>query len=70
MSKMVVKTGRTETLTYMRSSSTLPVPQPNSQPPTPTRLGGSGGAFDFNTEERGDLIQFYNTVSFILPLLK
>ncbi|PVD21293.1 hypothetical protein C0Q70_19465 [Pomacea canaliculata] len=53
---------RTETLTYMRSSSTLPVPQPNSQPPTPTRLGGSGGAFDFNTEERGDLIQFYNTV--------
>nr|KAG5707513.1 hypothetical protein BaRGS_012017 [Batillaria attramentaria] len=31
-----------------------------SQPPTPTRLGGAGGAFDFNPEERGDLIQFYN----------
>ncbi|KAK7113914.1 retinoblastoma-like protein 1 [Littorina saxatilis] len=53
---------RSETLANMRSSSTLPVPQPNSQPPTPTRLGGPGGAFDFNTEERGDLIQFYNMV--------
>ena len=58
-----VWTGRTETLANMRSSSTLPVPQPNSQPPTPTRLLGSGPAFDFSTEERGDLIQFYNKVS-------
>ncbi|RWS02001.1 Retinoblastoma-like protein 1 [Dinothrombium tinctorium] len=45
----------------IRSSSTLPVPHPNSQPPTPTRLAGTGSQFDFG-EERGDLIMFYNRV--------
>ncbi|XP_076470216.1 retinoblastoma-like protein 1 [Babylonia areolata] len=53
---------RTESLANVRSSSTLPVPCPNSQPPTPTRLGGNGRAFDFSPEERGDLIQFYNLI--------
>lgn len=44
----------------MRSSSTLPVPQPSSAPPTPTRLTGANS--DVEEEERGDLIQFYNNV--------
>ncbi|XP_004583909.2 retinoblastoma-like protein 2 [Ochotona princeps] len=44
----------------MRSSSTLPVPQPSSAPPTPTRL--TGASSDMEEEERGDLIQFYNNV--------
>lgn len=51
----------------IRSSSTLPVPHPNSQPPTPTRLAGTGSQFDFG-EERGDLIMFYNQV--YVPELK
>ncbi|KAK3785165.1 hypothetical protein RRG08_021963 [Elysia crispata] len=46
----------------VRSSSTLPHPQPNSQPPTPTKF--LGHAENLNQEdERGDLIQFYNLVS-------
>ncbi|XP_045674383.1 retinoblastoma-like protein 2 isoform X2 [Phyllostomus hastatus] len=44
----------------MRSSSTLPVPQPGSAPPTPTRLTGANS--DVEEEERGDLIQFYNHI--------
>ncbi|XP_037371685.1 retinoblastoma-like protein 2 [Talpa occidentalis] len=44
----------------MRSSSTLPVPQPSSAPPTPTRLTGPNS--DMEEEERGDLIQFYNSI--------
>ncbi|XP_053256149.1 retinoblastoma-like protein 2 isoform X2 [Podarcis raffonei] len=44
----------------MRSSSTLPVPQPSSAPPTPTRLTGANS--EIEEEERGDLIQFYNNV--------
>ncbi|KAL7978946.1 hypothetical protein Chor_013435 [Crotalus horridus] len=44
----------------MRSSSTLPAPQPSSAPPTPTRL--TGASSDSEEEERGDLIQFYNNV--------
>lgn len=44
----------------MRSSSTLPVPQPGSAPPTPTRL--TGASSDMEEEERGDLIQFYNNI--------
>lgn len=44
----------------IRSSSTLPVPHPNSQPPTPTRLAGTSTSFD--SEDRGDLIKFYNTI--------
>jgi len=45
----------------IRSSSTLPIPHPNSQPPTPTRLAGTGSNFEFD-EERGDLIMFYNQI--------
>ncbi|XP_037672441.1 retinoblastoma-like protein 2 isoform X3 [Choloepus didactylus] len=44
----------------MRSSSTLPVPQPSSAPPTPTRV--TGASSDMEEEERGDLIQFYNNI--------
>ncbi|KAK2497364.1 hypothetical protein MC885_011584 [Smutsia gigantea] len=44
----------------MRSSSTLPVPQPSSAPPTPTHLTGANS--DMEEEERGDLIQFYNNI--------
>ncbi|XP_077982360.1 retinoblastoma-like protein 1 [Glandiceps talaboti] len=44
----------------IRSTSTLPVPQPNSAPPTPTRLAGTGSSFD--DEDRGDLIKFYNSI--------
>ncbi|XP_035206612.1 retinoblastoma-like protein 2 [Stegodyphus dumicola] len=51
---------RTEQLSTIRSSSTLPVPLPSSQPPTPTKLAGTGNHFEF--EERGDLINFYNKV--------
>lgn len=45
----------------IRSSSTLPIPAPNSQPPTPTKLAGPGSQFEYG-EERGDLIMFYNQV--------
>ncbi|XP_030438093.1 retinoblastoma-like protein 2 isoform X3 [Gopherus evgoodei] len=45
----------------MRSSSTLPVPQPNSAPPTPTRLTGANSDIE-EEEERGDLIRFYNNI--------
>lgn len=53
-----------ESLVKMRSSSTLPVPQPTSQPPTPTRLAGTVSSFEFEDrgEDRGDLIKFYNTL--------
>lgn len=44
----------------MRSSSTLPVPQPSSAPSTPTHL--TEASSDVEEEERGDLIQFYNDV--------
>ncbi|KAJ1083124.1 hypothetical protein NDU88_003284 [Pleurodeles waltl] len=49
-----------DTSPVMRSSSTLPVPQPNSAPPTPTHLNSSNS--DVEEEERGDLIQFYNKI--------
>ncbi|XP_040265657.1 retinoblastoma-like protein 2 isoform X1 [Bufo bufo] len=52
--------GSREPSPVMRSSSTLPVPQPSSAPPTPTRL--SGGSSDVEAEERGDLVHFYNNV--------
>lgn len=44
----------------IRSSSTLPVPQPNSAPPTPTRLTSANS--DIEEEEQGDLIRFYNNI--------
>uniref|UniRef100_T1J484 Retinoblastoma-like protein 1 n=1 Tax=Strigamia maritima TaxID=126957 RepID=T1J484_STRMM len=50
---------RKERLT-IRSSSTLPLPHPSSQPPTPTRLAGTGSSFE--SEDRGDLVKFYNTI--------
>ncbi|XP_061162475.1 retinoblastoma-like protein 1 isoform X1 [Saccostrea echinata] len=52
---------RSEKLSTMRSSSTLPTPHPGSHPPTPTILiqSASGGE---EGEERGDLIMFYNRV--------
>nr|XP_009296483.1 retinoblastoma-like protein 2 isoform X2 [Danio rerio] len=43
----------------MRSSSTLPIPQPSSAPSTPTRAPGGPQEQE---EERGDLIRFYNHV--------
>ncbi|XP_014672646.1 PREDICTED: retinoblastoma-like protein 2 [Priapulus caudatus] len=51
---------RTERLTHTRSSSTLPVPRPSSHPPTPTQLAGTCSSFE--SEDRGDLIKFYNSV--------
>ena len=49
----------------IRSESTLPVPLPSSDPPTPTRLAGTQSEFVFEDrgENRGDLINFYNAVS-------
>uniref|UniRef100_A0A672KVX3 RB transcriptional corepressor like 2 n=1 Tax=Sinocyclocheilus grahami TaxID=75366 RepID=A0A672KVX3_SINGR len=44
----------------MRSSSTLPIPQPSSAPSTPTRAPGGPQEQE---EERADLIRFYNHVS-------
>jgi hypothetical protein len=44
----------------IRSSSTLPLAQPPSAPPTPTHLAGTGSTFE--SEDRGDLIKFYNTI--------
>lgn len=52
--------GSRDSSPVMRSSSTLPVPQPSSAPPTPPRL--SGPSSDSDEEERGDLIHFYNNV--------
>jgi len=51
---------KTETAPPVRSSSTLPFPQPSSCPPTPTGLAGTASSFEY--EDRGDLIRFYNTV--------
>uniref|UniRef100_A0A8B9J450 RB transcriptional corepressor like 2 n=1 Tax=Astyanax mexicanus TaxID=7994 RepID=A0A8B9J450_ASTMX len=44
----------------MRSSSTLPIPQPSSTPSTPTHTPGAPP--EQEEEERGDLIRFYNHV--------
>ncbi|KAJ8252547.1 hypothetical protein COCON_G00218590 [Conger conger] len=44
----------------MRSTSTLPTPQPSSAPPTPTHLPGV--PLEQDGEERGDLIRFYNNI--------
>lgn len=55
----------------IRSESTLPVMLPNSDPPTPTRMAGTHSEFEFEDrgEQRGDLIHFYNTVSYRWMLL-
>ena len=60
-----VVAGRMDRLSLIRSSSALPVAEPDSQPPTPTRLAGTGSSFEFEDrgEDRGDLIKFYNAVS-------
>ncbi|XP_075693649.1 retinoblastoma-like protein 2 isoform X2 [Rhinoderma darwinii] len=52
--------GSREPSPVMRSTSTLPVPQPSSDPPTPTRL--TGASSDMEEEERGDLVHFYNNI--------
>nr|CAD7428543.1 unnamed protein product [Timema monikensis] len=44
----------------VRSSSTLPATRPPSAPPTPTQMSGTFNSFE--SEDRGDLIKFYNTV--------
>nr|CAD7444289.1 unnamed protein product [Timema bartmani] len=44
----------------VRSSSTLPATRPPSAPPTPTQMTGTFNSFE--SEDRGDLIKFYNTV--------
>ncbi|XP_064640132.1 retinoblastoma-like protein 1 [Lineus longissimus] len=51
---------RADRLSTIRSTSTLPLPHSGSQPPTPTKLSGTGMSFEY--EDRGDLIKFYNTV--------
>lgn len=55
---------RDSNLNSIRSSSTLPAPQPSSQPPTPTRIAGAANSFQFDDrgEDRGDLIKFYNAI--------
>ena len=56
-------TDRAERLANIRSSSALPVPAPDSQPPTPTRLSGNTPSLELErSDDRGDLIKFYNTV--------
>jgi len=53
-----------DSLSAIRSSSTLPVAEPSSEPPTPTRMAGAANTFQFEDrgEDRGDLIKFYNSV--------
>ncbi|KAM7002349.1 retinoblastoma-like protein 2 [Tautogolabrus adspersus] len=46
----------------VRSSSTLPAPQPGSAPSTPNKTSSSSSAVCETEEERGDLILFYNNV--------
>uniref|UniRef100_A0A3Q3JL94 Retinoblastoma-associated protein B-box domain-containing protein n=1 Tax=Monopterus albus TaxID=43700 RepID=A0A3Q3JL94_MONAL len=51
----------------VRSSSTLPAPQPGSAPSTPTNTSNkasssSSSSVGGDEEERGDLIHFYNNV--------
>ncbi|XP_061577567.1 retinoblastoma-like protein 2 [Cololabis saira] len=46
----------------IRSSSTLPTPQPGSAPSTPTNVPNRVSSAAGEGEERGDLILFYNNV--------
>lgn len=56
-----VEKKRSDKLSSMRSTSTLPTPHPGSHPPTPTILVHSATGSE-EGEERGDLIMFYNRV--------
>jgi len=53
-----------DSLSAIRSSSTLPIAEPSSEPPTPTRMAGAANTFQLEDrgEDRGDLIKFYNSV--------
>ena len=64
-------TGIQDRLNNLRSSSTLPLSQPESCPPTPTRVSTANTVVYDNDqrEERGDVIKFYNSVSPLCPLL-
>ncbi|XP_053305762.1 retinoblastoma-like protein 2 [Spea bombifrons] len=44
----------------VRYSSTLPLPQPSSAPSTPTQP--TGAISDLEADERGHLVQFYNSI--------
>jgi len=59
------KVAGSDSLSAIRSSSTLPIAEPSSEPPTPTRMAGAANTFQFEDrgEDRGDLIKFYNSVS-------
>jgi len=59
-----VKATSSDSLTAIRSSSTLPIAEPSTEPPTPTRMAGAANTFQFEDrgEDRGDLIKFYNLV--------
>lgn len=64
-----VKATSSDSLSAIRSSSTLPIAEPSTDPPTPTRMAGAANTFQFEDrgEDRGDLIKFYNAVrSFIV----
>jgi len=53
-----------DSLSAIRSSSTLPIAELSSEPLTPTRMAGAANTFQFEDrgEDRGDLIKFYNSV--------
>jgi len=59
-----------DSLSAIRSSSTLPIAEPSSEPPTPTRMAGAANTFQFEDrgEDRGDLIKFYNSVRIFYTL--
>jgi len=62
-----------DSLSAIRSSSTLPIVEPSSEPLTPTRMAGAANTFQFEDrgEDRGDLIKFYNSVRkfFVVSLI-
>ena len=60
-----IKATPSDSLSAIRSSSTLPIAEPSTEPPpTPTRMAGAANTFQFEDrgEDRGDLIKFYNSV--------
>jgi len=61
-----IKAAASDSLSAIRSSSTLPIAEPSTEPPTPTRMAGAANTFQFEDrgEDRGDLIKFYNSVRF------